>query len=268
MTELSERTEIVAEIRALALTAGAAIMRIYETDFDVECKDDRSPITAADRAADAIIVGGLETRFPHIPVVTEERTATHGVATQDRFFLVDPLDGTAEFVSRNGEFTVNIALIERGEPVLGVVYAPAADRLFYTLVDGTAAEEPEPGGNGEAAACRVVTVSVADNEALRVVASRSHRDPATDDYIARYQVDAFHSAGSSLKFCLIASGEADLYPRLGRTMEWDTAAGHAVLAAAGGRVDRLDGGALLYGKARLENPHFIAYAPSVSVITA
>ena len=177
MTDLAERTEIVAEIRTLALSAGAAIMRVYETDFDVECKDDHRPVTAADRAADAIIVDGLEARFPHIPVVTEERAATHGAASEDRFFLVDPLDGTAEFVSRNGEFTVNIALIEEGEPVLGVVYAPAADRLFYTLADGTAAEEPEPGGNGAAAACRVVTVSVADNRALRVVASRSHRDP-------------------------------------------------------------------------------------------
>lgn len=267
MISMDERASIVTEIRDLALSAGEAIMRIYETDFEVTAKEDESPVTEADRAADAIIVAGLEKSYPDIPVVTEERTASHKAAGGDRFFLVDPLDGTREFVSRNGEFTVNIALIENGAPTLGVVYAPAVDRLFYTRADGTAAEEPHPHGNGQVDDCRAVTVRTADNAALRVVASRSHRDQATDDYIGRYSVDTFCSAGSSLKFCLIATGEADLYPRLGRTMEWDTAAGHAVLAAAGGKVDRLSGGALLYGKAELENPHFVAYAPTVDVIT-
>ncbi len=267
MTGIDQRAAIVTEIRALALSAGDAIMRIYGTDFEITSKDDASPVTEADRAADAIIVAGLEKSFPDIPVVTEERAASHAAASGDRFFLVDPLDGTREFISRNGEFTVNIALIENGAPTLGVVYAPAADRLFYTRADGTATEESGPRGDVMPSDCRAVSVRTADNAALRVVASRSHRDQATDDYIGRYSVETFCSAGSSLKFCLIATGEADLYPRLGRTMEWDTAAGHAVLAAAGGKVDRLDGGALLYGKTELENPHFVAYAPTVDVIS-
>ena len=261
MTDPAERKSIVDEIRSLALAAGAEIMRHYETEVCVDTKDDNSPVTVADRAADAIIVAGLETSFPHIPVVTEERAQSHGNAAE-RFFLVDPLDGTREFISKNGEFTVNIALIEDGKPTLGVVYAPAVDRLFYTSPNGGAVEEPAPHDG----TCSSLAVSDADNGALRVVASRSHRDPVTDDYIGRYAVTEFHSAGSSLKFCLVATGEADLYPRLGRTMEWDTAAGHAVLAAAGGKVDRLDGGALTYGKAELDNPHFVAYAPTVNLI--
>lgn len=256
-----ERQKIVEVIRALALEAGTEIMRFYATDFAVENKPDDSPVTAADRAADAIIVAGLEQHFPHIPVVTEERDESHDAARDAPcFFLVDPLDGTREFVSRNGEFTVNIALIENRTPSLGVVLAPAVDRLFYTLADGTAVEETPP---YDGRSRRAIQVAVADNSALRVVASRSHRDQATDDYIQDYAVSAFHSAGSSLKFCLIANGEADLYPRLGRTMEWDTAAGHAVLIAAGGRVDRFCGGPLEYGKAELDNPHFIACAPTV-----
>jgi len=266
MNDKTELSEIVEEIRRLALKAGAEIMRFYATDFTVDSKDDASPVTDADRAADAVIVAGLEARFPGIPVVTEERMESHGAAgTAERFFLVDPLDGTREFISRNGEFTVNIALIENGVPTLGVVYAPAVDRLFYTRARDHAVEEPAP---HDPNACRALSVSSADNAALRVVASRSHRDPATDDYIGRYEVTEFHSAGSSLKFCLIAAGEADLYPRLGRTMEWDTAAGHAVLSAAGGKVDRLDGGPLHYGKPGLDNPHFVAYSPSVTLIAA
>ena len=266
MSDRPDVSEIVDEIRALALKAGAEIMRFYATEFTVESKDDATPVTDADRAADAVIVAGLEARFPDIPVVTEERAESHGAAgTADRFFLVDPLDGTREFIGRNGEFTVNIALIENGVPALGVVYAPAVDRLFYTRTRDHAVEEPAP---HDPNACRPLSVSSADNTALRVVASRSHRDPATDDYIGRYRVTEFHSAGSSLKFCLIAAGEADLYPRLGRTMEWDTAAGHAVLSAAGGKVDRLDGGPLVYGKPGLDNPHFIAYSPSVTLIAA
>lgn len=261
MTETTERSHIVEVIRTLALDAGADIMRFYATDFAVDRKADESPVTDADRAADAIIVAGLEQHFPHIPVVTEERVQSHEVARETtRFFLVDPLDGTREFISRNGEFTVNIALIENRTPTLGVVFAPAADRLFYTTADGCAVEEVPP---YDGRSRRTVNVATADNAALRVVASRSHRDQATDDYIHNYAVSGFRSAGSSLKFCLIANGEADLYPRLGRTMEWDTAAGHAVLAAAGGRVDRLSGGPLDYGKQELDNPHFIAYAPTV-----
>ena len=247
---------------ALARQAGDAIMHVYATDFEARAKDDASPVTEADLAADRVIVAGLERAFPDIPVVTEERAETHDTAAAgSRFFLVDPLDGTKEFVKRGGDFTVNIALIEDGVPVRGVVYAPALDRLFWTADDGTARARD---GDGEA---RTIRVAEPDDAALNVVASKSHRDEATDDYIARYAVADFKSAGSSLKFCLLAAGEADLYPRLGRTMEWDTAAGHAVLRAAGGMVDAWPGGrgALAYGKPGFENPHFIAYSRGVTL---
>jgi 3'(2'), 5'-bisphosphate nucleotidase len=202
--------------------------------------------------------------------VTEEGAASHAHTGRQRFFLVDPLDGTREFVHRRGEFTVNIALIEDGEPVIGVVYAPAVGRMFRGCAGQGAVEEavgadgtPVPGS------LRAIRVRAPDNAALVVVASRSHRDAATDDYIARYKVADFKSGGSSLKFCLIAAGEADLYPRLGRTMEWDTAAGHAVLRAAGGGVVRFDDHQpLLYGKPHFENPFFLAFALGVELSPA
>jgi len=245
---------------ALSREAGAAIMRIYATDFAARAKADASPVTEADLAADRVIVAGLERAFPDIPIVTEERTDSHDVAAAGpRFFLVDPLDGTREFVKRGGDFTVNIALIEDGVPMRGVVFAPALDRLFWTDDNGIAFRQD---GSGHAAAMRVATP---DNAALNVVASKSHRDAATDEYIGHYAVADFKSAGSSLKFCLIAAGEADLYPRLGRTMEWDTAAGHAVLRAAGGHVDAWSGGTLRYGKNGFENPFFIAYSEGVAL---
>ncbi|GAB5468242.1 MAG: 3'(2'),5'-bisphosphate nucleotidase CysQ [Rhodospirillales bacterium] len=256
-------------LRRLVVEAGAATMTYFGTDaLKVEAKEDQSPVTAADHAADQIIVAGLERDCPEIAVVTEERAETHGKAPDGPFFLVDPLDGTKEFVSGRGDFTVNIALIEKGEPTMGAVFAPAKQRLFWTRSPGEALQE-----SGEIAADRVggttpLKVRPADNAALGVVASKSHRDAATDSYIARYSVADFKSAGSSLKFCLIAGGEADLYPRLGRTMEWDTAAAHAVLRAAGGRVDSAFGGTLRYGKAGFENPHFIAYSPDVRLIEA
>lgn len=254
--------------RALAVEAGAAIMKIYgEDDLGVMEKSDHSPVTRADIAADTLIHAGLEAAFPGMQIVTEERAATHGEARQERFFLVDPLDGTKEFVKRGGDFTVNIALIEKGAPIAGVVYAPARGRLFQTLDEGGAVEEAGDFG-AEPGPRHSLSVSRPDNAALIVVASASHRDAATDEYIARYKVRAFRPAGSSLKFCLVAAGEADLYPRLGRTMEWDTAAGHAILAAAGGRVVRAEAPdiALSYGKPGGDNPHFIAYAPGVEVL--
>lgn len=261
--------EIALVMRRLVVEAGVATLRYFGTgDLAVQAKADSSPVTAADHAADEIIVAGLEAACPDIPVVTEERAETHTRAPAERFFLVDPLDGTKEFVSGRGDFTVNIALIEGGEPVMGAVYAPAKERLFWTDGPGSALQES---GAIEAAAphaAQPLKVRAADNGALAVVASASHRDAATDDYISRYQVKDFKSAGSSLKFCLIASGEADLYPRLGRTMEWDTAAAHAVLRAAGGMVDKAEGGPLRYGKPGFENPHFIAYSPDVRLIGA
>lgn len=260
-------TEIVSEIRRLSILAGREIMDIYEgDDFDVKLKSDDSPVTAADEAADKLIFAGLRAAFPDIAIVTEEQSDSHSVSA-DRFFIVDPLDGTKEFVHRRGDFTVNIALIENGVPVLGVVYAPARQRLFYTQADGQTVEELgafDPDVVGET---KSISVSKPDNASLTVVASKSHRDRATDDYINNYKVDAFQSAGSSLKFCLVAAGEADLYPRLGRTMEWDTAAGHAVLLGAGGGVIRFDDHtALTYGKPIYENPFFIAYAPGVDLV--
>jgi 3'(2'), 5'-bisphosphate nucleotidase len=238
----------------LAREAGAAIMNVYAApDFEVRAKDDASPVTEADLAADRIIVAGLEATFPGIAVVTEERAESHALGEGGTHFLVDPLDGTREFVHRRGDFTVNIALIENGRPVAGIVYAPAIGRLFRTNTAGGAEEMMADGK------ARPLCVAEADNAALRVVASKSHRDAATDDYIARYGVAEFKSAGSSLKFCLLAAGEADLYPRLGRTMEWDTAAADAVLRAAGGQVVSLAGHVpLAYGKPDRANPHFIA----------
>lgn len=250
-------------MRRLALEAGAAILEIYgRPDFAVRAKSDASPVTEADEAADALISAGLRAAFPDLPLVTEEQAATHG-RTADRFLIVDPLDGTKEFVQRRGDFTVNIAYVEDGAPVAGVVYAPAQGRLFYTDAAGAAVEETGPFGAAPGPVRRLA-VARPDNAALRVVASKSHRDAATDASIARYSVADFASAGSSLKFCLVATGEADLYPRLGRTMEWDTAAGDAVLRAAGGRTVRFDDHtALSYGKPGHENPFFIAHAPGV-----
>lgn len=258
--------KIAATLRTLALEAGAEIMAVYEgPDFEVKSKSDESPVTEADERADKLISAGLAAAFPEIPVVTEEQSESH-VVTADVFFLVDPLDGTKEFVQRRGDFTVNIALIEGGVPTRGVVYAPAKGRLFYTDADGHTVEEAGPHAVGAAGALTPLKVSVPDADGLVVVASKSHRDQATDDYIARYPVKDFRSAGSSLKFCLVAAGEADLYPRLGRTMEWDTAAGQAVLRGAGGEVVRFDNLApLSYGKAGFENPFFIAHVPGVTL---
>lgn len=257
-------TALMIEMRRLSLLAGAKIMEIYESeDLDVAAKSDESPVTRADLAADAIISAGLRQAFPEEMLVTEEQAATHETSG-DRFLIVDPLDGTKEFIHRRGDFTVNIAFVEGGVPTRGVVYAPAKGRMFYTDAAGKSVEEfgdLHPDRVGET---RPISVSNPDNSALLVVASKSHRDQATDDYISNYQVADSKSAGSSLKFCLVATGEADLYPRLGRTMEWDTAAGHAVLAGAGGSVVRFDDHTpLAYGKPDYANPFFIAHAPGV-----
>lgn len=257
---------IVAAFRRLALEAGAEILDVYNgPDFDVKSKSDASPVTEADERADALISAGLKAAFPDVAQVTEEQAATHGVSATT-FFIVDPLDGTKEFIQRRGDFTVNIALVEDGVPTRGVVYAPAIGRLFYTGADGATVEETGEFDLATPGPATALTVSDPDPQALVVVASKSHRDKATDDYIALYPVKDFRSAGSSLKFCLVAAGEADLYPRLGRTMEWDTAAGQAVLLGAGGKVVRFDDHTpLAYGKAGFENPFFIACAPGVSL---
>lgn len=251
-------------MRRLALNAGAEIMRIYNSDnFDVRSKSDDSPLTAADEAADHVIFEGLREAFPDTLIVTEEQAGSHQRRASN-FLIVDPLDGTKEFVNRRGDFTVNIAYVENGQPTRGVVYAPAKGRMFFTRADGKSVEETGPMLADTLGDCVEINVKVPDNSALLVVASKSHRDAATDAYISKYETSDSRSAGSSLKFCLVATGEADIYPRLGRTMEWDTAAGHAVLNGAGGRVVRFeDHSELSYGKPGYENPFFIAYAPGV-----
>lgn len=263
---MSDPEQLIPRLRRLAILGGEAIMRIRKApDFEVRIKQDSSPVTEADLAADKIISAGLRESFPDIPLVTEEQAATHG-QTLSSFLIVDPLDGTKEFIHGRGDFTVNIALVEEGVPRFGVVYAPARGRLFYTLADGTSVEEDGPHDADTPGPVHPIRVREADNEALMIVASKSHRDQATEDYIARYNVADMAPAGSSLKFCLVATGEADFYPRLGRTMEWDTAAGDAVLRGAGGQVLRLDDHSpLVYGKPGFENPYFLALSPGVAL---
>lgn len=260
-----DKSEIFVKSRELALRAGDEIMKIYETaDVAVDTKADNSPVTEADRKADDVIYGGLSGAFD-IPIVTEEKSATHDL-NPDVFFIVDPLDGTKEFVHKRGDFTVNIALVEHGVPTFGIVFAPAKRRLFATHPLGGSCEEKSNFGSLDMTTLEKIKVRQDRAGQLDVVASKSHRDAATDDYIKLYQVQNFKAAGSSLKFCLVASGEAHLYPRLGRTMEWDTAAGDAVLRAAGGKVVRFDDHAPLeYGKAGFENPFFIAAAGGVDL---
>lgn len=258
---------LLAALVDTALAAGREILAVYAEPIAVATKADASPVTAADERAEAVILKRLATIAPDVPVVAEESVAAGRVpATDGRFFLVDPLDGTKEFISRNGEFTVNIALVEAGEPVAGVVYAPALGRMFAGERGRAWSAAVE---DGVVAPLAPIAVRPAPVEGLTVVGSRSHGSPETDAYVARFSVKDYRSAGSSLKFCLVACGEADLYPRFGRTMEWDTAAGDAVLRAAGGRMVRPDGTPFVYGKrdqghdADFANGAFVAASASV-----
>ena len=250
---------LLAAVEAIARAAGAVILQIYGTDFAVTGKADASPVTAADEQAEALITPALQALRPAWAVVAEE-AASQGRTphTGRRWWLVDPLDGTREFVSRNGEFTVNIALIEDGAPLLGVVYVPVQDLLYAGWVGQGAWVAAQ--GVRRAIRCRV-----ARPEGWTLACSRSHGDAAaTTTWLNGRPVAATIQAGSSLKFGLVAAGLADVYPRLGRTMEWDTAAGHAVLRAAGGEVTDLAGAPLRYGKPGHENPHFVASGLSQS----
>jgi 3'(2'), 5'-bisphosphate nucleotidase len=244
-------------VERLAREAGALILQVYAGDFAVRGKADASPVTEADERAEACITAGLRALAPAVPVVAEEAVARGDVpAIGERFWLVDPLDGTREFVQRNGEFTVNIALIEHALPVLGVVFVPATGVLYAGLVGQGAWVE----AHGVRRAIASTAVPAVPSQGLRLACSRSHGDEAAlQAWLAGGQVAERITAGSSLKFGLVAEGRADVYPRLGRTMEWDTAAGHAVLRAAGGEVRELQGAVLRYGKPGFENPHFVAW---------
>jgi 3'(2'), 5'-bisphosphate nucleotidase len=229
-------------------------------------KSDGSPVTAADLAADEVIRRELAQHLPGVLVITEESCPAARVANAERFILVDPLDGTREFIKGSTEFTVNIALIERGTPVAGAVYAPALGLLYaggkaaYHARLANADAEPSLG------AMQPIVVRPPPPEGWHVVVSRSHLDPATKEWIARHRIAEHRPAGSSLKFCLVAEGQADVYPRLGPTMEWDTAAGHAVLIAAGGAVMDLDGRPMQYGKPDFRNGSFIAWGKGAGTI--
>jgi 3'(2'), 5'-bisphosphate nucleotidase len=244
---------LLPKVIAIAERAGAVILEHYHGDTTVRAKADASPVTAADEAGEAVILAGLRELSPEIPIVAEEAVAAGQVPEVGTgpFWLVDPLDGTKEFISRNGEFTVNIGLIENRQPILGVVLAPAKGLAWWGSIGQGACRR-----EGEA----VSQIRARPRPALGVVAvaSRSHRDAETDAWLKREGIEDTVSAGSSLKFCLVAEGKADVYPRFGPTMEWDTAAGHAVLRAAGGRVATISGEPFLYTKPGFRNPGFIA----------
>jgi 3'(2'), 5'-bisphosphate nucleotidase len=244
---------------AIAIRAGSAITRARDARHHPDYKSDGSPVTAADLAADEIIREQLARELAGLPVITEETCTAASVADAACFVLVDPLDGTREFINGSDEFTVNIALISDHVPVAGAVYAPALRRLYiggrtaYRL--DVAGDDADPGLDD----LRPIAVKPAPPAGWRAVVSRSHLDPETKQWLDRHRIAAQCPAGSSLKFCAIAEGEADVYPRLGPTMEWDTAAGHAVLLAAGGRVTGLDGKPLRYGKPQFRNGNFVAW---------
>lgn len=260
-----DRAALLEGLVISAHAAGKAIWDIYSADFAVTMKADASPVTLADTAAEAIILADLARLAPGVPVVAEEEAAAGRIPSVGRrWFVVDPLDGTKEFVQRRGDFTVNIALIEDGQPTLGVVYAPAKDRLFAGDVSTRIAWTQEVSPDAAlttATPRRPLNVRTPPTTGLVAVASKSHNTPETDAYLAVYRISERVSVGSSLKFCLVAAGEADLYPRLSPTCEWDTGAGHAVLAAAGGKVLALDASPLLYGKPNFFNPGFLACGP-------
>jgi 3'(2'), 5'-bisphosphate nucleotidase len=258
----------------IARNAGKAILDVYAhadtiAGKNIAHKADSSPLTLADLSAHQVIASALALLTPHIPVVSEEDEASHAHRNaRGEFWIIDPLDGTKEFIARNGQFTVNIALVRQGVPVLGVVYAPVLDELFWS--------EPDLNSNAEIGAnvnmralshienqthvIRVSTPQLHFGKPVRVLASRNHMNEQTHNFINALGAHELVQAGSSLKFCRIAQGQADCYPRLGPTCEWDTAAAQAVLEAAGGFVRTLDGARLLYGKSEVLNPSFVASA--------
>jgi len=245
--------DMVDRVRDIALRAGEAILVVYNTEFDVSRKDDSSPVTEADQRAETLIMEALRREVTDVwPIVAEEDVASGNMPKVDGapFWLVDPLDGTKEFIKRQGDFTVNIALIENGRPIMGVVHAPAKGTTYWGSPLGAFMTTGD--GPAQPIACRPMP-----EKGLIAVASKSHRNPELEEFLAKFDLAESIAAGSSIKFCLVAAGLADLYPRTGRTMEWDTAAGHAVVLAAGGSVTDFAGKELTYGKPGFDNPHFI-----------
>ncbi len=250
----------IEKLKVVARDAGAAIMEVYGTEFSVDVKEDKSPLTEADQKSNDVIVSALEQLYPEIPIISEETKTLEYSERKDweYFWLVDPLDGTKEFIKRNGEFTVNIALIHNGTPVLGVVYQPVGDRMFWSVVEEGAWSSTD---GGEAVAM-TGGAHYSEKSSITVVASRSHLTQDVQDFVSDLESQGktveFLSAGSSLKICLVAEGAADVYPRLGPTMEWDTGAAHAIALGAGRQVNAHEtGGPLVYNKENLLNPFFI-----------
>ena len=269
MMTINDRLALARKLIPLARAAGAIELHYYKEGAEVIDKTDGSPVTIADQEAEALIAKGLADIAPDIALVGEEATAANSVPdiSSGRFFLVDPLDGTKEFITGGGDFTVNIALLENFRPVMGVIYAPVTDTLWYgaTGDDGRGGQAfvQLAGANGDCAQDRPMQVRAAPANGLTVVASRRHGDPAAlEDFLRPYRVHEMINRSSSLKFCAIAQGEADLYPRLAPTSEWDTAAGEAIVHAAGGYVTQLDGTQMVYGKAERKflNPSFVVRA--------
>jgi len=251
---IEDEKQLLEAMVVAARDAGAEILKLVARGFEVETKSDQSPVTICDRAAEQVILRALAEAAPGVPVIAEEEVAAGRIpAHNDTYFLVDPLDGTKEFVRGGSDYTVNIGLIAGGQPRLGVVLQPTTGKLWAGIVgEGAFAEE---GGSRQAIHCRPL------GETRAAIASKSHYNQATDEYLAEAIGVCDHvSIGSSLKFCVLAEGQADIYPRLSPTSEWDTAAGHAVLLAAGGRVDGLDGKPLQYGKTAFLNLGFCATA--------
>lgn len=252
-----DRTALMQALVTLAEAAGDIVWHHFVHGAEVTIKADTSPVTAADHAAEAVILAGLRNAAPGIPVVAEEEAAAGRIPAVDgAFFLVDPLDGTREFVRRGDDFTVNIGLIEAGDPTIGVIYAPARQRIWWGDVGVGAWSAERAPENARGVATPIACRPPADPP--RAVASRSHADPATTAWLRSSGIQACVSVGSSLKFVLVASGEADVYPRTGPTMEWDTAAGDAILRAAGGRTLDPAGRPFRYGKPGFRNSGFIA----------
>jgi len=245
------------QVVAIAKAAGEAAMIIYQKDFNIEYKGDDSPVTDADLAAHAVIVKGLKALTPHLPILSEESAdiSWEERRTWEEYWLVDPIDGTKEFIKKNGEFTVNIALIKQGKPVLGVVDAPALNETYFAEASLGAFKQDSQGIHS------LKVTKKANKGLIRVVGSRSHPSPDLAAYLEQFEAVDMVPKGSSLKLCLVAEGKADIYPRLGLTSEWDTGAGHAVAEIAGASITQIDGSPLTYNqKAQYLNPYFIVSA--------